>query len=275
MCGSRSSWRSQLQRNSRGRHFRPLTAVSRAGRSSPSGRRRRSLKSRERSQPPLGWPRTTDSLCPTCVRETRTRILSGEQAIDIAGQPARRRDPGAHLRARRQGRDREDLPDARHVHRHARDQPGVPRAASSRCFPGRDFDAVTDRLHNHGTSSIKHGRGAVLTIDLTNRCNMMCDPVLHGRQPGRLRPRADARRGQAAARRRGQHQAAPADDGAVLRRRADDLADLPRRGPLRARGRLLQRAGGDQRHPLRAGCRSSPARRARPACASPTCSSTA
>ena len=43
-------------------------------------------------------------------------------------------------------------------------------------FPGRDFDAVTDNLHNHGTSSIKHGRGAVLTIDLTNRCNMMCDP---------------------------------------------------------------------------------------------------
>ena len=43
-------------------------------------------------------------------------------------------------------------------------------------FPGRDFDAVTDRLHNHGTSSIRHGRGAVLTIDLTNRCNMMCDP---------------------------------------------------------------------------------------------------
>ena len=35
---------------------------------------------------------------------------------------------------------------------------------------------MTDRLHNHGTSSIKHGRGAVLTIDLTNRCNMMCDP---------------------------------------------------------------------------------------------------
>jgi len=31
-------------------------------------------------------------------------------------------------------------------------------------------------LHNHGTSSIKYGRGAVLTVDLTNRCNMMCDP---------------------------------------------------------------------------------------------------
>ena len=43
-------------------------------------------------------------------------------------------------------------------------------------FPGRDFPAVTETLHNHGTSSIKYGRGAVLTVDLTNRCNMMCDP---------------------------------------------------------------------------------------------------
>ena len=43
-------------------------------------------------------------------------------------------------------------------------------------FPGRDYRAVAGTLHNHGTSSIQHGRGAVLTIDLTNRCNMMCDP---------------------------------------------------------------------------------------------------
>jgi hypothetical protein len=43
-------------------------------------------------------------------------------------------------------------------------------------FPGRDFPAVAHGLHDHGTSSIQHGRGAVLTIDLTNRCNMMCDP---------------------------------------------------------------------------------------------------
>ncbi|MGE5784544.1 MAG: radical SAM protein, partial [Myxococcales bacterium] len=31
-------------------------------------------------------------------------------------------------------------------------------------------------LRNHGTSSIRYGRGSVLTVDLTNRCNMMCDP---------------------------------------------------------------------------------------------------
>src|SRR5438034_4428915 len=35
-------------------------------------------KSTERSFPTLGWPRTTDSLCPTCVKETRARILSGD-----------------------------------------------------------------------------------------------------------------------------------------------------------------------------------------------------
>jgi uncharacterized radical SAM superfamily Fe-S cluster-containing enzyme len=44
-------------------------------------------------------------------------------------------------------------------------------------FPGRDIPAHNDEgLHNHGSSSIKHGRGSVLTVDLTNRCNMMCDP---------------------------------------------------------------------------------------------------
>jgi uncharacterized radical SAM superfamily Fe-S cluster-containing enzyme len=44
-------------------------------------------------------------------------------------------------------------------------------------FPGRDIQAHSDeKLHNHGTSTIKYGRGSVLTVDLTNRCNMMCDP---------------------------------------------------------------------------------------------------
>jgi uncharacterized radical SAM superfamily Fe-S cluster-containing enzyme len=33
-----------------------------------------------------------------------------------------------------------------------------------------------EKLHNHGSSTIKYGRGSVLTVDLTNRCNMMCDP---------------------------------------------------------------------------------------------------
>ena len=44
-------------------------------------------------------------------------------------------------------------------------------------FPGRDIRAHNDeKLHHHGSSTVLHGRGSVLTIDLTNRCNMMCDP---------------------------------------------------------------------------------------------------
>ena len=34
------------------------------------------LKSHEKSRPPLGFPRTTDSLCPKCVKEVRTAILA-------------------------------------------------------------------------------------------------------------------------------------------------------------------------------------------------------
>ena len=36
------------------------------------------LKSWQKSKPPLGWPRTTDSLCPKCVIEARKKILDGE-----------------------------------------------------------------------------------------------------------------------------------------------------------------------------------------------------
>ena len=76
-------------------------------------------------------------------------------------------------------------------------------------------------------------------------------PVLHGREPGRLRPRARLGRDQDAARQRDHDQAAPADVGAVLGRRADAVAVLPRRGALRAQGRLQHGAGGDQRHRVR------------------------
>src|SRR5580704_12172688 len=38
-------------------------------------------KSHERTKPPLGWPRETDSLCPRCVIETRTSILRGERDL--------------------------------------------------------------------------------------------------------------------------------------------------------------------------------------------------
>ena len=41
------------------------------------------LKSYERTAPPLGFPRTTDSLCPRCVPEVRNSILRGEADISM------------------------------------------------------------------------------------------------------------------------------------------------------------------------------------------------
>src|SRR6202158_2149743 len=44
-------------------------------------------------------------------------------------------------------------------------------------FPGRDIPAHNDEdLHKHGSSTVRYGRGSVLTVDLTHRCTMMCDP---------------------------------------------------------------------------------------------------
>ena len=52
------------------------------------------LKSWEKTKPPLGWPRETDSLCPACVPEIRQQILDGKTPIDSPVQPASRRDQG-------------------------------------------------------------------------------------------------------------------------------------------------------------------------------------
>src|SRR6266404_7038551 len=40
------------------------------------------LKSYERTSPPLGFPRETDSLCPRCVKEVRDAVISGETTLE-------------------------------------------------------------------------------------------------------------------------------------------------------------------------------------------------
>ena len=132
------------------------------------------LKSWERSAPPFGWPRTTDSLCPGCVKSARKRILAGEQdyrsLID---------DHVGEIKAQILERDGKVIMEKScPEHGTFTDVLAInPEflARMERLFPGRDFLAKT-ALHDHGTSSIRYGRGSVLTIDLTNRCNMMCDP---------------------------------------------------------------------------------------------------
>ena len=41
------------------------------------------LKSYEKQKPPLGWPRTTDSLCPKCVPEIRQQIIDGKLPHEV------------------------------------------------------------------------------------------------------------------------------------------------------------------------------------------------
>jgi uncharacterized radical SAM superfamily Fe-S cluster-containing enzyme len=134
------------------------------------------LKSWQKSKPPLGWPRTTDSLCPKCVIEARQEILDGKKDVSILLT-----EKVGEIKAQIIERDGQiwmvkDCP----IHGHFEDIMAIDAKFLEhieRMFPGRDIQAHNDeKLHNHGSSTIKYGRGAVLTVDLTNRCNMMCDP---------------------------------------------------------------------------------------------------
>ncbi|HEX5481344.1 MAG TPA: radical SAM protein [Terriglobia bacterium] len=134
------------------------------------------LKSWQKTRPQLGWPRETDSLCPGCVKEARERILSGEQDVNTLMS-----EKVGEIKAQIIERDGQvwmvkDCP----IHGHYEDMMAVDvnfLKWIEKHFPGRDIRAHNDAdLHHHGSSTIKHGRGSVLTVDLTNRCNMMCDP---------------------------------------------------------------------------------------------------
>jgi len=134
------------------------------------------LKSWEKTKPPLGWPRETDSLCPVCVREARQEILDGKRDVSVLLN-----EKVGEIKATIIERDGKilmvkDCP----LHGHFEDVMAIDTAFFKHLeevFPGRDIRAHhDDKLHNHGSSTIKHGRGSVLTVDLTNRCNMMCDP---------------------------------------------------------------------------------------------------
>src|ERR1700704_911379 len=134
------------------------------------------LKSWEKTKPPLGWPRSTDSLCPKCVPEIRQQILDGKLPYEVLMN-----EKVGEIKAEIVERDGKILmvKDCA-IHGHFEDVMSIDTDFSrhlEEVFPGRDIRAHNDeKLHNHGSSTIKHGRGSVLTIDLTNRCNMMCDP---------------------------------------------------------------------------------------------------
>ena len=134
------------------------------------------LKSYQKEKPPLGWPRSTDSLCPKCVPAIRQQILDGKLPHEVLLN-----EKIGEIKAQIIERDGrilmvKDCPE----HGHFEDVMAIDTEFFKHLeevFPGRDIQAHNDeKLHDHGTSTITHGRGSVLTIDLTNRCNMMCDP---------------------------------------------------------------------------------------------------
>ena len=133
------------------------------------------LKTSERSFPTLGWPRKTDSLCPRCVKEVREEIVAGVRDYSelIEGKPG---EIQAEIVKRGSS-----VWMVKECPKHGRVEDVLSIDADfleniERRFPGRDFKAAETFLRKHGSSSIKYGRGSVLTVDLTNRCNMMCDP---------------------------------------------------------------------------------------------------
>lgn len=134
------------------------------------------LKSYERTSPPLGFPRETDSLCPKCVKQVRNGVIAGDIPLDILmhSHPGEIKaqivEENGQVLIRKTCPTHGDFEDVL-----ATDAEFLRRIES--LFFGRDFRAADDaHVHHHGTSDIKFGRGAVLTVDLTNRCNMMCNP---------------------------------------------------------------------------------------------------
>jgi len=134
------------------------------------------LKSYQKTKPPLGWPRTTDSLCPKCIPEIRQQIVDGKLPQEILLN-----ERVGEIKAQIIERDGKILM-VKDCEKHGHFEDVMSNDPAffkhlEEVFPGRDIRAHNDdRLHKHGSSTIKHGRGSVLTIDLTNRCNMMCDP---------------------------------------------------------------------------------------------------
>jgi uncharacterized radical SAM superfamily Fe-S cluster-containing enzyme len=134
------------------------------------------LKSYQKQKPPLGWPRETDSLCPRCVPEIRQQIVDGKLPHEILLN-----EKVGEIKATIVERDGKIMM-VKECPKHGVFEDVMAMDTDffkhlEEVFPGRDIRAHNDeKLHNHGSSTIKHGRCSVLTIDLTNRCNMMCDP---------------------------------------------------------------------------------------------------
>ena len=233
------------------------------------------LKSRERSAPPLGFPRITDSLCPRCVPEVRNAIVRGETDISLL----RSTHPGEIKAQLIEENGRILMRKVCEKHGPFEDvlstNPAFTRRIESLFF-GRDFRTAEDEaIHRHGSSTIKYGRGAVLTVDLTNRCNMMCNPCfMDANQVGYVHE-PDFEEIKAILDRAVSFKPRRQIIILLLGRRADPVALISSK-PLPTPRRSA--STGSWRPPTASAlprARSSPARPGKPGCTAPTCSLTA
>ena len=130
--------------------------------------------SEEQVQPKLGWPRETDSLCPTCVQEVRESILNGGEDWQILMG-----DHPGEIKATIQENSGQIVME-KTCPKHgsftdliSMDPKFLERIES--LHQGSDFPKISVEPLDQGKSTMKLGRGSVMTLDLTNRCNMMCD----------------------------------------------------------------------------------------------------
>src|ERR1700757_2824464 len=126
------------------------------------------LKSYQKSKPPLGWPRATDSLCPKCVPEIRQQILDGHLPYEVLIN-----EKVGEIKATIIEQDGKIMM-VKECPKHGRfeDVMSIDTEFSKHLedvFPGRDIRAHNDeKLHKHGSSTVKYGRGSALAIDLNH-----------------------------------------------------------------------------------------------------------
>ena len=233
------------------------------------------LKSQERSRPPLGWPRRTDSLCPACVREARARILGGRTGDRHAGS----RDTSARF-PRPSSSATGDIVIEKTCPQHGTFTDTL--AIDPAFLPAHRIPLPRARLHGgrrqpaqsrHVVDSIRPRRGPHDRSDESLQHDVR--PVLHGREPGRLRPRAarSTRSSSCSTTRSGSSR------GGRCRCSSRAASRRSRRSSsTRSATRARSATSACRRRPTASASRrsrSSHDRRATPACASPTCSSTA
>ncbi len=133
------------------------------------------LKSSERTFLRLGLPRSVASLCPKCVLEKRDRMLNAKVGTDSfhSGDEqiqAQIVEEAGHVLMRK-------ICDKHGPFEDLLSENVAFFKRMESLYQGQDFRCRDDAaVHHHGCSTIRFGRGSFLVFDLTNRCNMKCDP---------------------------------------------------------------------------------------------------